>query len=77
MWRPILFFLGIAIALMSQLPQFAAKPDNQPSNPSAMTATAPKAAPTPQQSSSGYRTVTLRDTWAKIEAKSTPRGGAK
>src|SRR4051812_27014310 len=61
MWRPILFFLGIAIALMSQLPQFAAKPGNQPSHPSAMTATAPKVAPAPQQSSSGYRTVTLRD----------------
>jgi aspartyl protease family protein len=57
MWRPILFFLGIAIALMSQLPQFAAKPGN----PSAMTATAPKAAPPPPQTSSGYRTVTLRD----------------
>ena len=61
MWRPILFFLGIAIALMSQLPQFTAKPGDQPSNPSAMTATAPKAAPPPQQTSSGYRSVTLRD----------------
>lgn len=58
--RAVLLFLSIAggtAALASQVLDFAAKPGN----PSALTATAPKVAPPPQQTSSGYRTVTLRD----------------
>ena len=60
MLRPVLLFLSIAggtAALASQLLDVAVKPGS----PSAMTATAPKAVPSPQQTSSGYRTVTLRD----------------
>lgn len=60
MFRPVILFLSIAAgtaALASQMLNFTTKPGD----PSAMTATAPKAAPVPQQTSSGYRTVTLRD----------------
>ena len=60
MLRSVILFVSIAggtAALASQLLNTAVKPGN----PTAMTATAPKAAPPPQQTSSGYRTVTLRD----------------
>ena len=60
MLRSVFLFLSIAVgtaALASQLLNGTVKPGH----PSAMTATAPKVAPAPQQTSSGYRTVTLRD----------------
>jgi aspartyl protease family protein len=60
MLRPVILFLSIAggtAALASQALQFVAKPGS----PSAMIATAPKATTAPTQTTSGYRTVTLRD----------------
>jgi aspartyl protease family protein len=60
MLRSVILFLSIAggtAALASQVLNFATRPES----PSAMTASAPKAAPVPKQTTSGYRTVTLRD----------------